>query len=541
MPLTRGTRLRSYEIIELIGAGGMGEVYRARDLKLKRDVAIKVLPDAFSRDEDRLRRFQREAEVLASLNHPGIAGIHELGESDDSRFLVLELIEGDTLADRIRRGRLPVPEAARIAKQIAEALEAAHAKGVVHRDLKPANIKLTHDGKVKILDFGLAKIRESAGVDLSNAPTLSMEAPGAILGTPAYMSPEQVHGENTDRLADIWAFGCVLYEMLTALRLFEGKTTAEVLANVLNSQPAWDRLPEDVPENIRRLLRRCLQRDRADRLRDVGDARLEITEAQSAPVAEVHPSGSKARTQGSWARILAASVLLLAGAAAAWFLRSTPELPEMRLEITTPSTPAAQHFAISPDGKTLAFVANNEGRPQLWLRALDADAGGTPVPNTDFAGIPFWSPDSRFVGFTMEDKLLLSTLKAERHGRLHLLHSQGAHGIRKARSCLLTAQAPSTVSLREGAKRSRSHELRVRNRRISFPVSFPMESTSSILLPRWAGSTWIRSGVLRPGVCSMPMAARCSLQATSFSHGRERSWLRPSIPAGSSCTEMRSR
>ncbi|MBI4474556.1 MAG: serine/threonine-protein kinase, partial [Acidobacteria bacterium] len=403
MILKSGTRLRNYEVIQFIGAGGMGEVYRARDLKLKRDVAIKVLPDAFSCDADRLARFQREAQVLASLNHPGIAGIHELGELDDSRFLVLELVEGETLAERLQREKIPVAEALRLAGQIAEALEAAHAKGIVHCDLKPANIKLTPEGKVKVLDFGLAKIREVTGVDLSDAPTLSAEVPGSIVGTPAYMSPEQVTGKHADRLSDMWAFGCVLYEMLTAHQLFAAKTTTEVLAGVLKSAPQWDRLPPETPEEIRRLLRRCLQKDRNDRQRDIGDARIEIADAQSSP----ETRGDRRETMVPVPRrpmFLVAIILLIAGTAAYWILRPSPQLTEMRLEITTPPTAAPQSFAISPDGSTIAFVANNDGRPQLWLRPLTADAA-SPVPGTDFSSGLFWSPDSRFVGFTMDNKI----------------------------------------------------------------------------------------------------------------------------------------
>src|SRR5262249_2488231 len=264
-----------------LGEGGMGVVYRAHDTKLGRDVAIKALPDAFANDSDRLQRFQREAQVLASLNHPNIAHIYGLEESEKTRCIVMELVEGETLQERLKRGPIPVDEALPIAKQIAEALEAAHEKGIIHRDLKPANIKLSPDGTIKVLDFGLAKaFQEQRTTALSNSPTL-MEGsiPGAILGTVSYMSPEQAKGKETDRTADIWAFGCVLFEMLTGRAAFEGETAAEILAEIFKTDPAWDQLPGNTPESIRRLLRRCLQRDRKQRLQSIGDARIEIKEA----------------------------------------------------------------------------------------------------------------------------------------------------------------------------------------------------------------------------------------------------------------------
>src|SRR5206468_3790902 len=263
MPISIGTQLGSHEITALLGKGGMGEVYRARDLKLKRDVAIKILPEEFSRDADRVSRFQREAEVLASLNHPNIAAIYDLEEANGSHFLVLELVEGQTLAERIKRGPIPVEEALQIAKNICSALEAAHEQGIVHRDLKPANIKLTPIGRVKVLDFGLAKISEAqAAMDFSNSPTLmSASAPGVILGTAAYMSPEQASGKEVDKRTDIWALGCVLYQLLTGKQAFSGDTVTETIAAVLKSEPDWSLLPATTPQSIRVLLGRCLQKD----------------------------------------------------------------------------------------------------------------------------------------------------------------------------------------------------------------------------------------------------------------------------------------
>jgi eukaryotic-like serine/threonine-protein kinase len=283
--LSGGTRLGPYEILGAIGAGGMGEVYRARDAKLGRDVALKVLPEAFARDADRMARFQREAKVLASLNHPNIASIYGLEDSGATHALVMELVEGPTLADRIRRGAIPVDEALPIAKQICEALEYAHERGIVHRDLKPANVKVTNDDAVKILDFGLAKAIEgdASSIDISTSPTIShmVTQAGVLLGTAAYMSPEQAKGRPVDRRADIWAFGCVLYEMLTAKMAFGGETVTDILAAIVRAEPDWTLLPGATPLRVRVLLQRCLQKDPKQRLRDIGDARIAIDEALS--------------------------------------------------------------------------------------------------------------------------------------------------------------------------------------------------------------------------------------------------------------------
>jgi serine/threonine protein kinase len=280
MPLTIGTQLGSHEITALLGKGGMGEVYRARDLKLKREVAIKILPEEFSRDDDRVSRFQREAEVLASLNHPNIAAIYDFEEANGSRFLVLELVDGETLADRLQRGPIPVDEALEVAKHICEALEAAHEKGIVHRDLKPANIKITPDGKVKVLDFGLARALENAPANpnFSNSPTLSMAATnaGVILGTAAYMSPEQAKGRPVDRRTDIFAFGCVLYEMLAGKPAFDGEDVPDILSRILQREPDWELLPPNVPSRIRELLHLCLEKNAKNRRRDAGDVRVDI-------------------------------------------------------------------------------------------------------------------------------------------------------------------------------------------------------------------------------------------------------------------------
>src|SRR5262245_4891492 len=292
MALATGARLGPYEILSALGAGGMGEVYRATDTNLKRQVAIKVLPASVAGDADRLARFQREAEVLAALNHPNIAHIFGLEKADGTFALVMELVEGPTVADRIAQGAIPPADALPIAKQIAEALEAAHEQGIIHRDLKPANLKVREDSAVKVLDFGLAKAMEPTGVmspAASMSPTLTtpaMTGIGMVLGTAAYMSPEQAKGRPVDKRADLWAFGCVFYEMLTGSRAFEGEDVSDTLANVLKSDPDWSALPATTPAPIRTLLRRCLQKDRKRRLADAADARLEIDDALSAPVAD---------------------------------------------------------------------------------------------------------------------------------------------------------------------------------------------------------------------------------------------------------------
>ena len=282
MALQSGTRLGPYEITAQIGVGGMGEVYRATDTKLKRDVAVKVLPSALAADPERLARFQREAEVLASLNHPNIAAIYGLEEADRTKALVMELVEGPTLADRIAQGAIPVDEALPMAKQIAEALEAAHEQGIIHRDLKPANIKLRPDGVVKVLDFGLAKALEPTGAmspEMSQAPTITtpaMTQAGMILGTAAYMSPEQAKGKTVDKRSDVWAFGAVLYEMLTGQRAFGGEDISETLADVMRVEPAWQTLPERLSPSLTTFVRRCLQKDPGQRLGDIHDMRLAL-------------------------------------------------------------------------------------------------------------------------------------------------------------------------------------------------------------------------------------------------------------------------
>jgi len=406
MTLTTGSRIGPYEIKSPLGEGGMGVVFRALDTKLHREVALKLLPDHFANDTDRLSRFQREAQVLASLNHPNIAQIYGLEDSASQRCIVMELVEGDTLADRLKRGPIPVDEALPIAVQIAAALEAAHEKSIIHRDLKPANIKLAPGGQVKVLDFGLAKAFENTDrQDLSSSPTLSLAATnaGMILGTAAYMSPEQTRGIEVDRRTDIFAFGCVLYEMLTGRQAFQGETVSDILATILKTEPDWSRLPEQTPASVRRLLRRCLQKDRSRRMKYAEDVRIEIEEARAEPERMDAPIISRSRERLAWA----VAVLVLFSVAvtlAILHLRAFPEAPEMRVDIVSPSTPDPMSFAISPDGQRVVFVASGDGPSRLWLRPL---AAGTaqPLAGTEGASYPFWSPDSRSVAFFAASRL----------------------------------------------------------------------------------------------------------------------------------------
>jgi serine/threonine protein kinase len=380
----------------------MGEVYRARDTTLKRELAIKVLPDVFSQDAERLSRFQREAEVLASLNHPHIATIYDVGQAGDRRFLALELIEGETLADRLVHGPLPLDDALRAAVQIARALEAAHEKGITHRDLKPANVQLTPAGDVKVLDFGLAKIATGADSVSESPTTLAATAPGMIVGTVPYMPPEHIKGKEGGNTADVWAFGCVLYEMLCARRAFDGDSAGEIIASVLKGEPDWQRLPP-IPDGVARLLRRCLRKDRANRLQSMGDARIELEDALSAPA---HETTSVSSRNPKWVQLALAALALAALVAAVSALAGgrPPTAPEMHLEVGAPSTISPTSLAISPDGLQLVYVAELDQHPQLWLRRLDTGAV-RPLPGTDYPQFPFWSPDSKSLGFFGGGKL----------------------------------------------------------------------------------------------------------------------------------------
>ena len=411
MRLTAGAHLGPYEILAAIGAGGMGEVYRARDTKLDRDVAIKILPESVAADPERIARFEREAKTLAALNHPHIAHIHGLevanpstGSGHVGRALVMELVEGPTLADRIASGPLPLDEALPIAKQIADALEAAHAAGIVHRDLKPANIKVRSDGTVKVLDFGLAKALDpvAGSGDLANSPTLTFAATqaGVILGTAAYMSPEQVRGKAVDKRVDIWAFGAVLYEMLTGRRAFQGEDISLTLAEVMKSDPDWTLLPADVSVGIRAVLKRCLQKDPRQRLHDIADVRLLMDEA-----AVDCPDAAAVAPRRRWPMAIAigiaAATIAVAGAAIVLNRRSEVPLAVIRASFALPdgqvfTNSGRRVVAISPDGSQFAYVANS----RLYLRPL-ARLDATPIPSMDEAGVvnPVFSPDGRSIAF----------------------------------------------------------------------------------------------------------------------------------------------
>jgi eukaryotic-like serine/threonine-protein kinase len=410
MPICAGDRLGPYEIGALVGAGGMGEVYRARDTKLGREVALKVLPNTFAGDPERMARFQREAEFLASLNHPNIAAIYGLEESNGIRALVMELVEGPTLAERIGEQGMPLEEALPIARQIAGALEYAHEKGIVHRDLKPANVKLTVDGDVKVLDFGLARALEAPAPSAGNpslSPTFTLEGTraGVILGTAAYMAPEQASGKPVDKRADIWSFGVVLWEMLTGHRLFDGETISHTLADVLRAEIDLNKLPAGTPVAIRNLLRRCLDRDVKDRLRDIGEARIAIQRYLANPNGGIEGArpAEASPTRLPW---VAAAVLLLAALGLGYvaYRHITEEARVLRFSVLSPEKATADIHALSTDGRRLAFVGTQDGRHELWVRELDSLVARL-LPATDGATYPFWSPDSRTIGFFQGGKL----------------------------------------------------------------------------------------------------------------------------------------
>jgi serine/threonine protein kinase/Tol biopolymer transport system component len=403
MSLQAGARIGPYEVVSALGQGGMGEVYRGRDSRLGRDVAIKTLPALFARDPERNARFAREAQLLAALNHSHIAGIYGVEEDGTSRFLILEFIDGVSLADRLAHGPLARDEAVTIARQIADALEAAHEKGIIHRDLKPANIMLTADGQAKVLDFGLARTETAtdSSVSAMNSPTLTAAATavGVILGTAAYMAPEQAKGKAVDKRADIWAFGIVLFEMLTGARPFAGDTLGETVAAIIKDPPAWNLLPDDLSPSLRVLLERTLQKDPRQRLRDIGEARVALDQIATspAPIAML-PTAAPKRTWGEAVPWAVAAVSIVA--AIAMGLRSTnvasPELPPLTYSISTSPEPLERTAvpAISPDGGHLAFVRNGA----LWVRDLDK-LEARQLTGTEGAQYPFWSPDSRQLAY----------------------------------------------------------------------------------------------------------------------------------------------
>lgn len=417
----RGSRFGTYEVLDPLGAGGMGEVFRARDSRLGRDVALKVLSEPFKLDAQRRARFEREARVLASLNHPNIATLYGIEELGDTQALVLELVEGETLAERIAGGPIPWAEALTIARQIAAALDAAHEQGVVHRDLKPANVKLRPDGTVKLLDFGLARTFNPTLGDSGPKQATVTAVGGTVLGTPAYMSPEQARGEAAGHQADIWSFGVLLYELLTAVSPFRRQTTTETLAAVLGAQPDLALLPREAPAIAQQLIRRCLERDPRKRLHHIADARIEVEEALAEPPPGASPSPRDATTTRSrdhwiWATALLgfAAIALLA---ANVYRRESPDLagpvrfsifppaPGMFLTPLTTGSNAPVGGAISPDGRTLAYTATDaSGTTVLWVRPLDS-LEARALPDTQHAALPFWSPDGKSLGFFGHGKL----------------------------------------------------------------------------------------------------------------------------------------
>jgi len=412
-----GKTLSHYKVLEKIGQGGMGEVYRAEDTNLSREVAIKVLPEQFTKDPQRLARFEREAKLLASLNHPNIAAIHSFEHADDIHFLVLELVPGETLQERVAKGPLPVEEALEVCRQIAEGVEAAHEKGVIHRDLKPANVKVTPEGKVKILDFGLAKAfeDETPVTDISQSPTLTeeMTRAGVILGTAAYMSPEQARGEEVDKRADIFAFGCVLYELLTGKRTFDGKTITETLGAIIHKEPDWEALPATTPWRIQELLRRSLTKEVHDRLPHIANVRIEIKLALSEPTAVSPIATTRAVQSPLWKRAIPwgiAAVALVVAGITAWSLRDPSPRSVTKLVIApSPTTPlmnaGGREVAISPDGRRMIYLAESDGVTKLYRRSMD-DLIALEIPGTEGAGQnPFFSPDGESIAFFVDGKL----------------------------------------------------------------------------------------------------------------------------------------
>ena len=461
MAIVLGSRVGPYEVTALLGEGGMGKVWRAHHTGLKRDDALKVLPDAFASDPERLARFRREAQVLASLNHPNIAHVYGLEQSDGVQALVMELVEGPTLADRIAQGPVPLDEALPIAKQIAEALEAAHEHGIIHRDLKPANIKVRPDGTVKVLDFGLAKALEpmSARADATASPTITspamMTGVGMLLGTAAYMSPEQARGRAVDKRSDIWAFGCVLYEMLTGQRAFDGDDMTEVLAAIIKNEPNWAALPADVPFAVRALLQRCVTKDRLKRVSDIAAAKFVFNELggiNTPPVSVTAAGAPRARRRVLVTAVGAAAVTAIMVGAGAWALRPTPRPPLVaHFSFTLPEGQAftgmtRQVVAISPDGARMAYIAN----ARLYIRSLD-DLEAHVVPGTDIGALnllnPVFAPDGQSIAFwdvgsgTAGSPVTLMRVPVAGGAALEIAHTDAPYGASWSRDGILVGQA----------------------------------------------------------------------------------------------------
>ncbi|HEY3171846.1 MAG TPA: protein kinase [Thermoanaerobaculia bacterium] len=450
--------LGHYDLQEKLGAGGMGIVYRARDAVLHREVAVKVLPDTFSSDPERLARFEREAQLLASLSHPNVGAIHGMEEAGGVRYLVLELVPGETLAERLAKGPLQVPEALEVSRQIAEALEAAHERGIIHRDLKPANVKITPKGRVMVLDFGLAKAFAvpTGAPDLSHSPTVTFEGTrdGVILGTAAYMSPEQARGKSLDERTDVWSFGCVLYETLTGSSPFAGETVSDMLAAILGKEPEWDRLPKETPAVARRLLGRCLRKDRERRLHSIADARIELEEAIAGPV-DMEALPAPGRRGGI---LVAALAGLVVGALGVWLATSgvgrekakptTPvrfavQLPA-REAIVTGFNPA---LALSSDTTRLVYLAQSGAQRMLYMRRLD-QLEAKPIPGTENGGVPFFSPDGQWLGFRHGPSRKFKKIALSGGAPLTICETETANGVSWGPdgTIIITPQTPSGVA-----------------------------------------------------------------------------------------------
>src|SRR5215471_797182 len=408
MSIEPGSRIGPYAVTSSLGEGGMGVVYRAQDTRLQRDVALKLLPEHFAKDPDRLSRFQREAQVLASLNHPNIAQIYGFEEVDGSGCIVMELVEGETLSERLKNGPLPVDEAIQIAKQVADALAAAHERGIVHRDLKPANIKVTPIGTVKVLDFGLAK---ALGVKMQDSSLTAMptkvsgSVAGTVVGTAGYMSPEQARGREVDARTDIWAFGCVLYEMLTGRLAFEGETATDIMARIVTGQPDLNLLPSGAPPSMRALLSATLNKNVQQRLQHIGDMQLFLDETLFPSVEKAEAATPANHGKGPWALVAALAVALVLALipAVLYFRRAPADTTAMRLEISIPGL--INNAAISPDGQRIAFIAqSDDGQRSLWVRAIDSEKRQQ-VSGTENLAAFFWSPDSRYLAFLAAGKL----------------------------------------------------------------------------------------------------------------------------------------
>ena len=436
-------------------------------------------------DPQRRERFDREAKIISSLNHPHICALYDVGHQDGIDFLVMEYIDGETLADRLSRGPIPIDDALAIASKIAEALEAAHDRSIIHRDLKPANIVITADGDVKVLDFGLARHGGSGGgVNVSNSPTVMVTSPGIILGTAAYMSPEQANGKEADRSSDIWAFGCVVYEMLTGHRAFDGDTVSEIIASVLKTEPEWQRLPAGTPDNVRRGLRRSLRKDPRLRRRDIRDWRIELGDAHSEAPARDLPIDARPRRRErlAWASALGI-VTVIAAVLGLRAFRPAPDAQAVHLEVNTLPT-GDPSVAISPDGRQLVFVGGFSGQSQLWLRSLDSPVARR-LSGTERASRPFWSPDSRSIAFVADTRLKRIDIDggSARTLATGIPVALGGSWSREGPSCLATTLAVRfSVSRRMGAKWSPRRESQHRNSGDTCDLLFPARRPALSLL-----------------------------------------------------------